>query len=100
MTAEARAPRLSIGLPVFNGQRYIRRVIESVCAQTFGDWELVVSDNCSTDETVAVVLDLARQDRRIQLFRQPSNAGIVANFNCVLSLSRGEYFRWIGADDW
>ena len=93
-------PQLSFGLPVFNGARSIGGVIESIQQQTFRDFELVISDNCSTDNTAAVVAGYAQHDPRIKFFPQPSNAGIVANFNRAFRLSEGTYFRWIGADDW
>jgi hypothetical protein len=93
-------PKLSFGLPIYNGQRSIRRLIESIQAQTFGDFELVISDNASTDETAAIVRELAERDRRIKFFTRDANAGIVANFNRAFALSSGEYFRWIGGDDW
>ncbi|MEY2934939.1 MAG: hypothetical protein RL033_5688 [Pseudomonadota bacterium] len=98
--AAEHAPKLSFGLPVFNGARSIGGVIESIQKQTFSDFELVVSDNCSTDDTAEVVAGYAKTDRRIKFFPQASNAGIVANFNRAFRLSLGEYFRWIGADDW
>jgi glycosyltransferase involved in cell wall biosynthesis len=94
------APKLSFGLPVFNGQRSIARVIDSIQAQTFTDFELVISDNHSQDETAAICTERARADERIRFFPQHANAGIVANFNRAFRLSGGEYFRWIGADDW
>lgn len=94
------APKLSIGLPVFNGQRAIGRLIDKVLEQTFTDLELVISDNHSTDQTAAICLERAARDPRVKFFPQEANAGIVANFNRAFNLSRGEYFRWIGADDW
>lgn len=93
-------PKLSFGLPVFNGERSLERLLDSIQAQTFGDFELVISDNLSTDGTARICMERARNDARIRFHRQPENRGIVANFNHVLALSRGEYFRWIGADDW
>src|SRR6187551_3820272 len=71
-----RKPRLSFGLPVFNGQRSIGRVIDSIQKQSFPDWELVISDNHSTDGTALVVAERAASDPRIQFFPQASNAGI------------------------
>jgi hypothetical protein len=93
-------PKLSIGLPIYNGQRSVRRVIESVQRQTFQDLELVISDNASTDQTAAICRELAASDPRIKFHTREQNAGIVANFNRAFQLSRGEYFRWIGGDDW
>ncbi len=96
----APAPTLSFGLPVYNGQRSIRRLIDSIRAQTFTDFELVISDNHSSDDTAAICTERSQGDPRITFFPQNANAGIVANFNRAFALSRGEYFRWIGADDW
>lgn len=98
--AQGPAPRLSFGLPVFNGQRSIGRVIDKILQQTFTDVELVISDNHSTDQTAEICLERAARDPRVKFFPQQANAGIVANFNRAFALSRGEYFRWIGADDW
>jgi len=98
--ADGPSPKLSFGLPIYNGQRSIRRVIESIQRQTFGDFELVISDNASTDQTAAICQELAQQDPRIRFYTREANAGIVANFNRALSFARGEYFRWIGGDDW
>jgi hypothetical protein len=98
--AVAPRPRLSFGLPVYNGQRSLARLIESIQRQTFEDFELVISDNHSTDDTAQIVAARAGDDPRIRFFPRPANAGIVANFNRALELSSGEYFRWIGADDW
>jgi glycosyltransferase involved in cell wall biosynthesis len=94
------APRLSFGLPVYNGARSIGRAIRSILEQSFGDFELVISDNCSSDATAAIVRELALADPRVRFFPREFNAGIVANFNRAFRLARGEYFRWIGADDW
>jgi glycosyltransferase involved in cell wall biosynthesis len=99
--AGARArPKLSIGLPIYNGQRSVRRVIDSVLGQTFRDLELVISDNASTDQTAAICREVAAADGRLKFHTREQNAGIVANFNRALELSSGEYFRWIGGDDW
>jgi glycosyltransferase involved in cell wall biosynthesis len=93
-------PRLSFGLPVYNGAASIGRTIRSILEQSFEDLELVISDNCSTDATAAIVHEHARGDSRVRFHARDFNAGIVANFNRAFALSRGEYFRWIGADDW
>lgn len=93
-------PRLSFGLPVYNGAGSIGRTIRSILEQSFEDFELVISDNCSTDATAAIVHEQARGDPRVRFHPRAFNAGIVANFNRAFALSGGEYFRWIGADDW
>ncbi len=94
------APCVSIGLPVYNGQKHISGAIESVLKQTFEDFELVISDNASTDDTEAVCRAFAARDSRIKYYRQEHNLGAVRNFNKVFELSRGEYFKWLGFDDW
>jgi glycosyltransferase involved in cell wall biosynthesis len=92
--------RLSIGLPVRNAEATIDRAIESVLSQTFDALELVISDNASTDGTGARCRAWARRDPRVRYCPLPSNRGIIANFNRSFRLSEGEYFRFIGADDW
>lgn len=92
-------PRVSIGLPVFNGERYIRQAIESVLHQSWTDFELIVSDNGSTDLTQEICLEYARSDHRIHYVRQQENIGAGPNFNVVLNLAKGEYLKWIAHDD-
>lgn len=93
-------PLISVGIPVFNGERYVATAIESVLAQTFSDFELIVSDNGSTDGTEAICRDHAARDSRIRYYRNPSNIGAAGNFCRVFSLSTGRYFRWLSADDY
>lgn len=92
-------PRVSVGLPVFNGQNFVQQAIESVLAQSFDDLELIVSSNASFDGTDEIVAHLARQDPRIRFFRQPVNIGAADNYNYVFRRSRGEFFKWIAHDD-
>ena len=94
-----RNPRVTIGLPVFNGERYIEETLDSIQAQTFRDWELVICDNASTDRTSDICSERAARDPRIRVFRNPSNIGGDRNYNRCFALSRGEYFFGIGADD-
>ncbi len=91
--------RVSIGMPVYNGQRYVADAIRSLLAQTFEDFELIVSDNGSTDRTEQICRSLAATDSRIRFLREPTNRGASWNFNQVVHLSTGEYFRWAAADD-
>lgn len=93
-------PLLSFGLPVRNGAASIERCLESILAQDLDDFEIVVSDNASSDATPDIVRRYARRDARIQLFEQPENVGLIENFNTVARRAQGRYFRWIGADDW
>ncbi|MFN3191072.1 MAG: glycosyltransferase family 2 protein [Aureliella sp.] len=93
-------PRVSIGIPVYNGENFVRYAIESVLHQTFDDWELVISDNASVDGTEQVCRRYAEEDSRIKYFRSEVNRGAAWNFNEVFHRSGGEYFRWLSHDDY
>jgi len=95
-----RKPRVSFGLAIRNGEATLRRCVDSVLAQDFADFELVVSDNASTDSTPAILESYAAGDPRVRFYRNDENKGLIANVNRVFDLARGEYFRWIGVDDW
>jgi glycosyltransferase involved in cell wall biosynthesis len=92
-------PRVTIGLPVYNGDRYLAETLDSILAQTFPDFELIISDNASTDRTEGICRKYAAQDRRIRYVRNASNLGAARNYNQVFELARGEYFKWNGHDD-
>src|SRR6185295_20414870 len=94
-----RPPRVSIGLPVFNGEQLLRQAVDSLLAQTFSDFELVISDNGSTDGTEAICREYAARDSRIRYLREPENRGGSWNFSRLPPLARGEYFRWSCHDD-
>lgn len=93
------APRVSIGLPVYNGAEFIAQSLESLLAQTFGDFDLIVSDNGSTDATQRICEQFAAQDERISYVRHEQNRGLVWNWNHVFELSRSQYFKWAACDD-
>lgn len=93
-------PLVTVGLPVYNGQKYLRVAIESVLAQTFEDFELLISDNGSTDATQEICESYAAQDRRIRYIRQPQNRGAGFNYNFVFHEARGQYFKWLAHDDY
>jgi glycosyltransferase involved in cell wall biosynthesis len=95
----ATRPRLTIGLPVYNGGRYLRDALDSLLAQTFRDFVLVISDNGSTDDTQAICEEYARRDDRIQYRRQTENRGASWNFRHVFDLAETEYFKWSCHDD-
>ena len=95
-----RAPLVSIGLPVRNGQEVVEAVLQSVLAQEHEDLELVISDNASTDGTEEICRSYARSDPRVRYHRQAENIGLVPNFIEVIRLARGTFFRWISCDDW
>lgn len=90
---------MSLGLPVYNGARYVGEAIESVLGQDFGDFELIVSDNGSTDGTQAVCEGYARSDPRIRYLRSDENRGAAWNFNRVFHEARAPYFKWCAHDD-
>jgi hypothetical protein len=90
---------VTVGLPVRNGARFIADAIDSVRAQTLVDWRLVVSDNASTDDTVAVVEAKMAGDERISLRRHHRNIGVNANFNATLHGAETPYVKWLAADD-
>ena len=92
-------PRVSIGVPVYNGENYLTETLDSILAQTFTDFELIISDNASTDRTEAICRKYAAQDHRIRYLRSASNLGAARNYNRVFELARGEYFKWNGHDD-
>jgi len=95
----AQKPYVSIGLPVFNGENYLEETLQSILAQTFSDFELIISDNASTDRTQEICETYARQDRRIRYTRHQTNLGAGPNFNRTVELSRGKYFKWAAHDD-
>ena len=92
-------PKISIGIPVFNGANFITSAIESILAQTYRDFELIICDNASTDTTEQICRTFADKDDRIVYFRQQENVGASANFTATFELARGAYFRWHGHDD-
>ena len=95
----SQTPRLSIGVPVYNGEDYIAEAITSHLEQDFSDFELVVSDNCSTDATADIVNDFIKADDRVSYSRNDENIGSTANFNRLFRITNGELFRWAAADD-
>ena len=92
-------PRVSIGLPVYNGELYLAKSIESILEQTFRDFELIISDNGSTDSTSKICQHFATLDHRVRYYRSDENLGCAWNYNRVFELARGEYFKWIADDD-
>jgi glycosyltransferase involved in cell wall biosynthesis len=90
---------VSVGLPVRNGATYIAEAIESILAQTLPNFELVISDNASTDATEEICRTYAAADERIRFFRQETNIGAAPNFNLVFHRSSGRYFKWAAHDD-
>jgi glycosyltransferase involved in cell wall biosynthesis len=92
-------PLVSIGLPVYNGQKYIEQAIDSILTQTYHNFELIICDNGSTDRTQEIYEAFIKKDKRINYFRNEKNLGAAPNFNKVFNLSSGKYFKWAAYDD-
>jgi glycosyltransferase involved in cell wall biosynthesis len=92
-------PKVSIGMPVYNGEKYLEEALRSLLDQDYTDFELIIADNASTDTTEGIASYYALRDARIRYYRNPTNVGAGPNFRLVLSLARGEYFKWACADD-
>lgn len=92
-------PLISIGLPVFNGGKYIKEALDTALNQTYKNFELIISDNGSTDNTQSICEDYCANDKRIKYTRQPENMGSAWNFKFVLEQSAGKQFAWIACDD-
>lgn len=95
----AGAPLVSLGMPVHNGERFVGEAIDSVLAQSFEDFELLIADNASTDATPSICRDYALRDSRIRYVRHSRNLGAARNFNFTFEHSRGTYFKWMAHDD-
>jgi glycosyltransferase involved in cell wall biosynthesis len=92
-------PRLSIGLPVYNGENYLAESLDALLGQSYEDFELIISDNASTDGTADICRRYGKQDSRIRYIRQPRNIGLAPNHNFVVEQARGELFKWASNDD-
>lgn len=92
-------PKVSIGIPVRNGHKFIRQALDSLLGQTFTDFEIVICDNASTDDTEEICREYMARDPRVRYFRNPRNLGPAGNHNECFKHSRGQYFRWHAHDD-
>ncbi len=92
-------PKVSIGMPVYNGERLLRRALDALVSQDFADFELIVSDNASTDSTADICATYARFDSRIRYTRQATNIGPAANFRYVLEQANAPLYMWAAHDD-
>ena len=93
------SPKVSIGIPVLNGEQFLRQVLDSLLSQKFTDYELIISDNGSTDATEQICREYAAKDKRIRYVRHPENIGGMANLRFLLENAIGEYFMWAADDD-
>lgn len=92
-------PLVSIGMPVHNGGRYLRAALDSLLKQDYANFELIISDNASTDSTAQICQEFVAKDRRVAYFRSDSKVEVFANFGLALQRARGKYFMWAAADD-
>src|SRR5574337_1533802 len=90
---------ISIGMPVYNGDVFLRRRLDMILEQTFTNFELIISDNASTDSTQSICKEYLKKDSRIHYFRQEKNIGVTHNFDFVLQQAKYEYFIWVSVDD-
>lgn len=98
--AEAnRKPRVSIGMPLYNCEKYVAEAIESHLRQTYTDFELIITDNASTDRSEEICRAYAAKDPRIKYHRNKENVGAGGNFRLCFELAQAEYFRWTPSDD-
>lgn len=95
----SRVPIVSIAIPVFNGENYLREAITSIILQSYGDFELIISDNASTDLTQTICQEFCLQDPRVRYIRQSTNIGAARNFNLLVAEAKGRYFKWFAHDD-
>ena len=96
---EYKNPLLTIGLPVYNGERFLTTTIESILSQSFQNFELIIVDNASKDMTEEICREYAAKDKRIRYHRNQENIGASPNFNLAFKLSKGKYFKWAAHDD-
>ena len=92
-------PIVGLGMPVYNGERFVAETITSILTQSLGDFELHICDNASTDRTEEICRDFAAADQRVKYHRNPTNLGAHPNYNLSFRLSRGRYFKWVPHDD-
>jgi glycosyltransferase involved in cell wall biosynthesis len=93
------SPRLTVGLPVYNGENFLAESIEALLGQKYEDFELILSDNASTDSTAEICERYVKADSRVRYFRQPRNIGCAPNHNFLVEQARGELFKWASSDD-
>ncbi|HLO15688.1 MAG TPA: glycosyltransferase family A protein [Anaerolineales bacterium] len=92
-------PLVSIGLPVYNGEKYLRQTLHSLLAQDYENFELIISDNGSADHTLEICQEYAEKDHRVRYYRNETNLGASYNFQRVFQLASGEFFMWAGSHD-
>lgn len=99
LDCSSHTPTISVGVPVYNGEKTLAAALDSLLAQSFTNIEIIISDNASTDKTEDICRSFCEKDKRITYVRQEKNIGAAKNFEFVLKQSKGEYFTWAAADD-
>jgi glycosyltransferase involved in cell wall biosynthesis len=92
-------PHVSIGMPVYNGGLFLHNTLDSLLSQTFKNFELIISDNASTDNTEKICQEYVKKDKRVSYFKQSHHIGALPNFHFVLDKANNEFFMWNAADD-
>ena len=92
-------PRVALGIPAYKAGRWISSCLDSILAQTVTDFEVVISDHCSPDDTYEVCRAYAQRDPRIRVVRQPENVGIAVNHNVTFQETSAPFFCWVSAND-
>lgn len=100
MPPPPKPPMVTVGMPLYNCARHLRQSLDALLGQTFSDFELIISDNASTDDTSGICREYAEKDARIRYIRQESNIGAPRNWNAVAREARGAYFRWASGNDY
>ncbi len=100
MELQHNKPLVSIGMPAYNGEQYIRKALDSLLAQDYENFELIISDNASMDATFQICQEYAERDKHIRVYRNDNNLGFLRNFEIVLEKARGNYFMWAAVDDY
>jgi len=95
-----KVPFVSVCIPVYNAGEYLRQCIDSVLAQTYTDFEILIVDDCSTDGSAEIIREYVRANPAIRYYRNDSNLGLVANWNRCIQLAKGEWIKFIFQDDW
>jgi glycosyltransferase involved in cell wall biosynthesis len=90
---------VTVGMPVYNGEQWLRPAVDSILEQTYRDLELVVSDNASTDTSLQIARDYAERDERVRVVQNSVNVGVDRNYSLLVDHARGEYFKWASAND-
>lgn len=92
-------PKISVLMPVYNAEKYVKEAVKSILDQTFKDFELIVVDDCSKDGSFQIVSDMSKTDSRLKIFRNETNLGVVSTRNRLIELSIGEYIAMLDSDD-